>query len=343
MNRDELIAIFLARNGFEPSSVEPLAQDASFRRYLRIRAPQPGARPTLLSNARPAVLPGARPAVLMDAPPPEDVRPFLRIAAHLHGHRRARFPQSSRPTKAAAWCWRKTSATTCCPSCWTTTSHRTRCWMRPSMRWSSCSVPPPPAGLPLWDPRSWPPLPSARCSTGGGRQDIGAPAPGGPRRGRRGAIDDARTGRPRPDLFRPSRLLRRQPAATAGSSRWRHRFQGAAIGHPAYDLVSLLQDARRDIPQPPGNAPWTATARRGPNGYARFPRRVRRLRRATASSRCLPVGQARPARLPAAIPRLRATNLAAAGRSACRILRRNHSRGRWIAGYRRLIAPIPPP
>lgn len=27
-------------------------------------------------------------------------------------------------------------------------------------------------------------------------------------------------------------------------------FQSAAIGHPAYDLVSLLQDARRDIPPP---------------------------------------------------------------------------------------------
>ena len=27
-------------------------------------------------------------------------------------------------------------------------------------------------------------------------------------------------------------------------------FQGAARGHPAYDLVSLLQDARRDIPRP---------------------------------------------------------------------------------------------
>jgi hypothetical protein len=26
-------------------------------------------------------------------------------------------------------------------------------------------------------------------------------------------------------------------------------FQGAAVGHPAYDLVSLLQDARRDIPR----------------------------------------------------------------------------------------------
>ena len=65
MNRDDLIAVFLARNGYAPSDAEPLAQDASFRRYLRIR--------------------GNRPAVLMDAPPPEDVRPFLRIAAHLHG------------------------------------------------------------------------------------------------------------------------------------------------------------------------------------------------------------------------------------------------------------------
>ena len=63
MNRDDLIALFLARNGFSPDHLEPLAQDASFRRYLRIR--------------------GDRPAVLMDAPPPEDVRPFLRIAAHL--------------------------------------------------------------------------------------------------------------------------------------------------------------------------------------------------------------------------------------------------------------------
>jgi N-acetylmuramate 1-kinase len=65
MNRDELIAIFLGRNGFSPTNAAPLAQDASFRRYLRIR--------------------GDRPAVLMDAPPPEDVRPFLRIAAHLRG------------------------------------------------------------------------------------------------------------------------------------------------------------------------------------------------------------------------------------------------------------------
>src|SRR6185437_12365649 len=65
MTRDELIAVFLTRAGYAPSDAEPLAQDASFRRYLRV--------------------PGNPPAVLMDAPPPEDVRPFLRLAAHLRG------------------------------------------------------------------------------------------------------------------------------------------------------------------------------------------------------------------------------------------------------------------
>jgi hypothetical protein len=64
MTRDTLISAFLEGNGYTPAHAEPLAQDASFRRYLRLSR-------------------GRRPAVLMDAPPPEDIRPFLRIAAHL--------------------------------------------------------------------------------------------------------------------------------------------------------------------------------------------------------------------------------------------------------------------
>jgi hypothetical protein len=64
MNRDELVSAFLERSGYAQAHAEPLAQDASFRRYLRL--------------AR-----GPRPAILMDAPPPEDVRPFVRVAAHL--------------------------------------------------------------------------------------------------------------------------------------------------------------------------------------------------------------------------------------------------------------------
>ena len=56
---------FLARHGWAGAEIRPLAGDASFRRYFRIHD-------------------GARTAVLMDAPPEhEDSRPFLAVGAHL--------------------------------------------------------------------------------------------------------------------------------------------------------------------------------------------------------------------------------------------------------------------
>lgn len=56
---------FLAANGWEGAEIRPLAGDASFRRYFRVHR-------------------GADTAVLMDAPPEhEDVGPFLAIAEHL--------------------------------------------------------------------------------------------------------------------------------------------------------------------------------------------------------------------------------------------------------------------
>jgi aminoglycoside/choline kinase family phosphotransferase len=55
-------AVFLTTAGWAGVPVQPLAGDASFRRYFRLEAP-------------------GRRAVLMDAPPPhEDVRPFVRVA-----------------------------------------------------------------------------------------------------------------------------------------------------------------------------------------------------------------------------------------------------------------------
>ncbi|WP_374145771.1 aminoglycoside phosphotransferase family protein [Sphingomonas sp. 28-63-12] len=57
---------FLTLHGWGEASILPLAGDASFRRYFRIVAP-------------------GRSAVLMDAPPPhEDPRPFVDIARWLH-------------------------------------------------------------------------------------------------------------------------------------------------------------------------------------------------------------------------------------------------------------------
>ena len=65
-SRDTDIAAFLAEHGWGKADRNTLADDASFRRYDRITD-------------------SARTAVLMDAPPAkEDVRPFLNVAAALH-------------------------------------------------------------------------------------------------------------------------------------------------------------------------------------------------------------------------------------------------------------------
>lgn len=65
-DRDAAIAAFADRAGWGTADRRPLAGDASNRRYLRLQM-------------------GAGTAVLMDAPPDrgEDVRPFVKIARHL--------------------------------------------------------------------------------------------------------------------------------------------------------------------------------------------------------------------------------------------------------------------
>ena len=66
--RAERIRRFLADAGWPAAERRPLAGDASFRRYDRVHD-------------------GKRRAVLMDAPPEhEDVRPFVRVARHLADH-----------------------------------------------------------------------------------------------------------------------------------------------------------------------------------------------------------------------------------------------------------------
>jgi aminoglycoside/choline kinase family phosphotransferase len=65
--RTQIIDAFLQRSGWSPRHLQPLAGDASFRRYSRLVA-------------------NGRRAVLMDAAPPaESVAPFMRIARHLIG------------------------------------------------------------------------------------------------------------------------------------------------------------------------------------------------------------------------------------------------------------------
>jgi len=63
------LSAFLEANGWGGAEVTPVAGDASFRRYFRVHCAQLGA------------------AILMDAPPPhEDPRPFINIAQYLTDH-----------------------------------------------------------------------------------------------------------------------------------------------------------------------------------------------------------------------------------------------------------------
>jgi N-acetylmuramate 1-kinase len=228
MNRDDLIALFLARNGFPPDHLEPLAQDASFRRYLRIR--------------------GDRPAVLMDAPPPENVRPFLRIAAHLRSIG-LRVPRILAADEACGLVLEEDLGDDLVSVLLDQGEPVDRLLDAAVDALVVMQRAAPPDGLPLWDP---PAMASAALGT---LFDWWWPA---------------RFGTPAPQ---PARDEVAQALATtlapvaAGPSCFVHRdffagnllrlsdqrlaiidFQGAAIGHPAYDLVSLLQDARRDIP-----------------------------------------------------------------------------------------------
>lgn len=65
--RQARIEAFLAAGPWARAELHPLPGDASFRRYVRLTG-------------------GPKPALLMDAPPPEDVRPFVKVDRLLSGY-----------------------------------------------------------------------------------------------------------------------------------------------------------------------------------------------------------------------------------------------------------------
>jgi aminoglycoside/choline kinase family phosphotransferase len=240
MNRAAEIAGFLARHGHAGARAAPLAQDASFRRYLRLTG-------------------GPRPAVLMDAPPPEEVRSFMRIAAHLAAIGLSA-PEILAADEAVGLVLEEDLGDDLYP-------------MLIGKEGGDMDGSPsiaalfdaaidalvvmhratPPPGLPAWD------APAMRDTTLATLLDwwwpaaFGAAAPATARADLAAALNEvlgAVTLGPRCCIHRDY---------FAGNLFWLPDrdgvrrvgvidFQGASIGHPAYDLVSLLQDARRTIP-----------------------------------------------------------------------------------------------
>jgi aminoglycoside/choline kinase family phosphotransferase len=227
-DRERVIERFLAANGHALRDARPLAPDASFRRYLRLNG-----------------------AILMDAPPPEDTRPFLRIAAHLSGIGLS-VPRIIAADACAGLVLEEDLGDDLFAAILTEANtdllfdaavdalivmHRAA----------------PPSGLPAWG------KPAMMETALGTLFDWwwpamhGGPAPPAVRHDVAAALDamldhvqSGARGLVHRDFFAGNLLW--LPERTGPRRAGIIDFQSAAIGHPAYDLVSLLQDARRDIP-----------------------------------------------------------------------------------------------
>lgn len=222
---------FLADHGFGAAARRALPADASHRRYIRLTA-------------------GPSPALLMDAPPPEDVRPFARIARHLRGAGLSA-PEIIAADEAKGFLLIEDLGDCCHAALLDAGADPAPLYAEAATTLAALHAAPPPEGLPAWDS-----VAMARA-TAATFLDWWWPAAFGalPAGAIRAELDDALRSMLAPfdgagcfvhrDYF-PANLMRladREGARRTGLL----DFQDAGIGHPAYDLVSLVEDARRDV------------------------------------------------------------------------------------------------
>ncbi len=225
--RERLIERFLAANGFALHEAQPLAQDASFRRYLRLPC-----------------------AVLMDAPPPEDVRPFLRIASHLAQLGLA-VPRIL-AADAANGLVLEEDLGDALFSAILTEANAEALFDAAIDALVVMHRAAPPDGLPPWARTAMLETASGTLFDWWWPAMHGSPPPPAAREEITAALGTMLT----PLEKGPRSLVHRDffagnliwlPDRTGPCRAGIIDFQSAAIGHPAYDLVSLLQDARRDL------------------------------------------------------------------------------------------------
>ena len=220
------LAPFLSDAGWGGAEIEPLAGDASFRRYFRVKL-------------------GGRSAMLMDAPPPEeDPGPFLHVGKWLaeHGHRAPVIYTEDRERglvlledfgsdRMRDWLDLNPDAEL--------ETYRTAIDALVALH-ASPAGPFDPYDMAVYQ-RETALLPEWYAPAAGFEVDASGYA---------SAWDEVLT----------PMLARQQPGVTVlrdyhaenimlldGGAQGLIDFQDALVGHPAYDLVSLLQDARRDV------------------------------------------------------------------------------------------------
>ena len=184
----------------------------------------------------------------MDAPAPEDIRPFLRIAAHLQAIG-VRVPAIIKADPINGLILEEDLGDDLL-------SHLIDRGEDPDPLIDSAvdalakiQSAPPPDNLPQWDAPTMATTAMGTLFDWWWPANFGTPAP----QAARDDIAAALTTTLEPIATGPTTLVHRDFFAGNVIRLRDHTvgvidFQSAAIGHPAYDLVSLLQDARRDIP-----------------------------------------------------------------------------------------------
>ena len=226
-----MTAAFLAQAGFGAARLEPLPSDASARRYTRL-------------------LGGPRPALLMEAPPPENTRPFIAIAGHIRGLGLSA-PEiiAADPDQGLVLLEDFGDATHA--ALLDGGADAPALYAEAAEALAALHEAPPPPGLPAWDAAAmarataatfldwWWPTAMGAAPSDDLRAGLAAAlhAMLAPFAGTRGFVHR--------DYF-PANLMRLDRRAGAQRTGLLD-FQDAGLGHPAYDLVSLIEDARRDV------------------------------------------------------------------------------------------------
>jgi aminoglycoside/choline kinase family phosphotransferase len=238
MSRAAIIDRFLADAGYRRARRLPLAADASYRRYIRL-------------------LDGPHPAVLMDAPPPAGAiganpcDSFLRVATHLASLGLS-VPAIYAAEPGAGLVLLEDFGDGVYPTVLDGENQELLfdCAIDALV---TVQTSPPPTGLPSWGSAEMIRAVGASLYEWWWPACFGRPAPGAAR----ADIEAALATMLRPLDLAPRVLTHRD--FFVGNLIWLpHRkgtrrvglidFQDAALGHPAYDLVALVEDARRDIP-----------------------------------------------------------------------------------------------
>jgi aminoglycoside/choline kinase family phosphotransferase len=224
-------AAFLAAAGFGAARLDWLPGDASHRRYARLHG-------------------GPRPALLMDAPPPEDVRPFMAVARHIAGIGLSA-PEIIAADAAAGVLLIEDFGDATHAALLDSGDAALPCYLAAAETLAALHATPPPAHLPAWGPAEMARATAATFLDWWWPAAMGAPAPDEARAQLDGALhamlapfalDRCFVHR---DFF-PANLMR-LPERTGPRRTGLLDFQDAARGSPAYDLVSLVEDARRDV------------------------------------------------------------------------------------------------